>query len=555
MAWNDFSLFILLFALFAYVFLSVTITNLHKAYLAFHFSMMLWPFCQFAIKATDNVKIQLFYVKLAFVDMALFAVGWLLFTLFLTGRSLFLRRKRSIAIYVPAVLAAFTVIMNPNAMFVQPLEGGYIQRAYGPLFWFIITILIGYVVVSLSIMFLTLLSHKASRLQRQVKQVLKGMLVMTAFTLFDIFLYVIDRDSLPDIPGLTSLGILVAAVCFVIAITRDKALDIVNIAHKDVINTMALGVVVLDDHDTIIEINQSLPRHIVLHIGDRFDIAAILPEEQGDELARAAEVFLQAYRELPLKRSEIEVAYPEFGGSRVHIHADPIMAGDTKVGRIITFQDMSELRSLIDETNYQNEILQNRNHSLREIKNELYYTNQKLEQMAITDNLTGCYNRHYLTQQLEREVIKNMGYHIPFAILLFDIDYFKLVNDNYGHLVGDEVLCSTVDTIKQSLRKTDILARYGGEEFIIYLPNTTPAQANLVAERVKTKVESNQMIVRNVSPPLSITISIGLLSIHTFTIDHSYKSRPLLNELFHSVDQALYQAKRNGRNQIVRVVR
>ncbi|UVI28394.1 histidine kinase N-terminal 7TM domain-containing diguanylate cyclase [Paenibacillus spongiae] len=556
MAWNDFLLFVLLFALFAYVFLSVTITNLHKAYLAFHFSMMLWPFCQFAIKATNNATVQLFYVKLAFVDMSLFAVGWLLFTLFLTGRSSFVRRKRALAMYVPALLAAFTVIINPNGMFVQPLQGGYIQRDYGPLFWFIIAILIGYVLVSLYIMFLTLVSHKASRLQKQVMQVLKGMLVMTVFTLSDIFLYVVYPQSLPDIPGLTSLGILVSAVFFVIAITRDKAFDIVKIAHKDVINTVALGIVVLDDRDTVIEVNQySLPPNVALHAGDHFEIAAILPREEGDKYARATELFIQAYQNRPLEMTEIEVTYPEYVGSRIRIHASPIMVGGTKVGRIITFQDMSELRRLIDETSVQNDILQNRNQALREIKNELFQTNQKLEEMAVTDILTGCYNRLYLTQRLEREVIKNMGYHIPFAILLFDIDYFKLVNDNYGHLVGDEVLCNTVDTIKHSLRKTDILARYGGEEFIIYLPNTTPAQASIVAERIKSRVESNEMTVRNGSPSLSITISIGLLSIHTFTMDHSIRNRPLLNELFQSVDQALYQAKRGGRNQIVSIVR
>lgn len=112
------------------------------------------------------------------------------------------------------------------------------------------------------------------------------------------------------------------------------------------------------------------------------------------------------------------------------------------VGRILTFQDRSELHRLIAETNQQNEILQERNLALIEIQNELSQTNQKLKQMAITDSLTGCYNRHYLTQYLEQEIIENMILKQPFAIILLDIDFFKTVNDNYGHLVGDVVIAA-----------------------------------------------------------------------------------------------------------------
>lgn len=82
MTWIDLLLFFVLFALFIYIFASVTITNLHKAYLVFHFTMMLWPFCQFAIKTTDNPRFQLFYVKLAFIDSVLLTIGWLLLRYF-----------------------------------------------------------------------------------------------------------------------------------------------------------------------------------------------------------------------------------------------------------------------------------------------------------------------------------------------------------------------------------------------------------------------------------------------------------------------------------------
>ncbi|QWU16177.1 diguanylate cyclase (GGDEF) domain-containing protein [Paenibacillus sophorae] len=549
--WVDLILFFALFALFAYIFATVTITNLHKLYLLFHFAMMLWPFCQFAIKTTENPTFQLFYVKLAFVSSPLLTTGWLLFTIFLTGQSKFLRRKVSLFLFVPALLAVLGVIVNPNGWFVLPVNGGYIQRAYGPIFWFNITILMIHFIVSLYIIYLALVSNNTPRIKKQVMHMLRGILVVAVFTMMDIFLNVILSQYLPVIPGMASLGVLLSAIIFVVAIHRDKVFDIVNIAHQDIIDTIEHGILVLDDNEIVVEINQSLLPHINLRIGDQFNMADIFPH---GPTAGNIEWFLHTYRERPLERIEIELLHPRIN-RHISIHSAPIMVSGLMVGRIITFQDITELRRLIDETILQNKILQERNEALIKIQDELFQTNRKLNQMAITDSLTGCYNRHYLTQQLENEVMKNRKYQISFAILLLDIDFFKLVNDNYGHLAGDEVICNTVEVIRQTLRRTDILARYGGEEFIIYLPNTDESQAKLLAERIKSTVESNKVIIENIAHSVSITISMGLLSINDFSVENILNPKSYLNDLFESVDKALYQAKNEGRNRIISVVR
>ncbi|OAB40656.1 hypothetical protein PMSD_01800 [Paenibacillus macquariensis subsp. defensor] len=549
--WIDLILFIILFALFIYVFASVTITNLHKVYLVFHFAMMLWPFCQFAIKTTDNPKLQLFYVKLSFMDTALLATGWLLFTILLTGKSYVLRKKVSLFLFVPPIFIAIGVIINPNGMFVLPIDGGYFQRTYGPIFWFIITTLITYAIISLYIIYLALSSSNTTRIKKQVSHVLIGVSVLSAFVLLDIFLNVVLSLSPPVIPGMTSLGILLSAILFIIAIHRDKIFDIVTIAHQDIIDTIEQGILVLDDNETVVEINQSLLPHVNLQIGDHFDIADIYLSEQPDI---HFDIFLHTYREKPLERTDIELFYPSINGY-IKIHAAPIIVNDVMVGRIITIQDMTELHRLIDATNLQYESLQERNLELIRIQNELFQTNRKLKQMAVTDSLTGCYNRHYLTQQLELEVMNNMKYQTPFTILLIDIDFFKSINDDYGHLVGDIVICNTVEIIKKTLRQSDIMARYGGEEFIVYLPNTSQAQAKLLAERVKSAIEDNKVFIDNVTHALSITISIGLLSLNNFTIKNTNNSKIHLNDMFESVDKALYQAKKAGRNRIVSIVR
>jgi len=522
--WIDLILLFLLFVLFAYVFITVNMTNLHKAYLIFHFFMMIWPYCQFVIKVIDDPQIQLIFVKLAFVDLAMLGVGWILFTLFLTGHSLFPRKAISLAIAIPALFVSLAVIFNPRELFVKPVDGHYIERSYGPLFWFSIAILVGYILVSLYIMYMTLLSYKGRRIKKQVMQTLIGLLVLTAFFLSDICVNVVFRQPLTVTPGLTSLGILLSAIIFVISIHRDKVFDIVTVAHQDIIDTITLGIVVLDDNERIVEINRSLPSAINLRVGDRFDPTAILPM---NEPSGKKDLFVQAYHERPLESAEIEVLYHGKDPSHVNIQIAPIMVGTAMAGRIITFQDMSTFRHLI----------------------------QKLERMALTDSLTNCYNRHYLTQHLEREVMVNMRDQIPFTLILIDIDFFKSINDSYGHLVGDEVIRGTVEAIKQILRPDDILARYGGEEFIVYLPNTNPPEASRMAERIKFAVESNKMILPTVTPALSITISMGLLSIDSLKKDPLKDPKTILNDLFQSVDNALYQAKREGRNRIVSKIR
>lgn len=551
MTWIDLSLFFVLFVLFIYIFFSVTITNLHKVYLTFHFTMMLWPFCQFALKTTADPDVQLFYVKLAFIDSILLTIGWLLFTIFLTGKSYLLRKKKTLILYIVAAFILIGVIVNPKQSFVLPMHGGYVERSYGPLFWLFILFLICTIIISLFIIYSALISNATQRIKKQVTHVLKGVLVLTVFVLLDVFLNVVLFKSQPVIPGMTSLGILISAIFFVIAIHRDKIFDLVTIAHQDIIDTLTLGILVLDDNETVVEINKALLPKINLQIGDPFDLSTLTPMEQT---ASAFRLFQHTYLKQPMERTEVEVFYASLN-AYINITAEPIIVGEIMVGRILTFQDRSELHRLIAETNQQNEILQERNLALIQIQNELSQTNQKLKQMAITDSLTGCYNRHYLTQYLEQEIIENMKLKQSFAIILLDIDFFKTVNDNYGHLVGDVVICSTVEVIKQSLRETDILARYGGEEFIVYLPNTNYTQANRWAEHIKFMIEANKVHVDEVAHSLSITVSMGLLSINNFTEQYAESPSNQLNDLFESVDKALYQAKNAGRNQIVEIIR
>jgi diguanylate cyclase len=130
--------------------------------------------------------------------------------------------------------------------------------------------------------------------------------------------------------------------------------------------------------------------------------------------------------------------------------------------------------------------------------------------------------------------------HNPIAILLFDIDYFKVVNDSFGHSTGDAVLRKLADICRQSVRETDLLARYGGEEFIVILPNTPPTRALEIAERLRKGVETTAF--DDGKNKIHVTISIGIACQHNqeLSFDSALKN----------ADEALYRAKNEGRNRI-----
>lgn len=546
-SWIDLVLCFILFLLFIYIFASVTITNLHKVYLGFHFSMMVWPYCQFAIKTVHDPVYQLLYVKLAFVDASLLTAGWIFFTILLSGQSQFLKRRILLLLFIPAFLSSLGVVLNPHGWFVLPVNGGYAERTYGPIFWINISVLIIHAILSLYIIYVALVSDQASRIKHQMMYMLKGILAVTVFLLLDIFLNVVLDAYLPVIPGLTSLGIVVSAVFFIITIHQDKVFDIVTIAHQDIIDTMSYGILVLDHQERVVEINQPLHPYTRLKIGDPFSMEALLSDS-----ADATAHFLQQYQEHPNETAKIEYLHAD-SQLFISIHAAPIRVNAVRAGRIITFQNITELRRLIDETHLQNTILQERNEALIKIQDELFQSNRKLTKMAITDSLTACYNRHYLTQHLEKEATRDREVQLPSALILLDIDFFKAVNDRYGHLAGDAVICGTVEVLQQTLRPNDILARYGGEEFIIYLPDTDESEAMDIAAQLKSNVESNKMSIENIDQPISITISMGLLSVSEFKAGQPKDAAAYLSSLFKTVDEALYEAKHLGRNRIVSV--
>lgn len=541
----------MLLVMFAIIFLFNTITALHKVYLVFHFLMMLWPISQFAVSTTENPVLQLVYLKASFVGLSLLGLGWLIFVVFLSGQSYLLTRKMLFWLSVPSVLSLAGVLSNPKGWFVQAVDGGFKQRQYGPLFWFAIFSLLMYVMLSLYHLFISSRTAKTARHRLQLGMAAVGMVILFVFAGTDLAVNVLMEEQFSQVNGLTSWGIVLCGLYFLIAIQGYKVFHVVQLDQKDVFDSMSTGIIVLDEHGIVVDINSVLRPLFSLRPGDILDISRFLaPLHVMGDIGK----FLDSYEQRNPDGAQIEITL----GNDAHmsIYTAPIFDSNASlIGRIITFQNITELRRQVDATHRQNEVLKERNRALMLMQDELYKTNQMLEQMAVTDSLTGCYNRRYLMQQLEHEVMTNMRYQIPFAIFLFDIDLFKNVNDRFGHIIGDEVLSSTAAAVKKTLRRTDILARYGGEEFSVYLPHTNQEQAKLLAQRVKEAVEFNIIQPGPGNQPIGVTISMGVLAVDKggrISVDNP---KAYLRELFSEADAALYEAKHGGRNRIVSIYR
>jgi two-component system cell cycle response regulator len=168
---------------------------------------------------------------------------------------------------------------------------------------------------------------------------------------------------------------------------------------------------------------------------------------------------------------------------------------------------------------------------------------QQSIEMAITDALTGMYNRYYMESHLAALVEQAIARGKSLTVVMVDIDYFKSINDNYGHDAGDDVLRQLATRVRRSIRGIDLACRYGGEEFVIVMPETDMAVATIVAERLRRRIAAEPFTIEQGKRTIETTISVGIATLDAADDDAA--------KILKRADQALYRAKRDGRNRVV----
>lgn len=183
--------------------------------------------------------------------------------------------------------------------------------------------------------------------------------------------------------------------------------------------------------------------------------------------------------------------------------------------------------------------------ALRVSQQQLLDTNLVLQRLMNSDGLTGLSNRRHFDEYLELEWRRAIRDQLQISMLMIDVDFFKAYNDSFGHLEGDEALRKVAGAIRDVCsRPSDLPARYGGEEFALVLPSTSPGGARLLAEKLRQSVAALGIVHNSPVPGSPLTISIGLA---THTPQHGSSARQMILD----ADNGLYQAKNNGRNQVV----
>jgi len=307
-----------------------------------------------------------------------------------------------------------------------------------------------------------------------------------------------------------------------------------------VMNSRGIGAVVITEMERIIGI-----------LSER-DILKQISSEKKDLFSTLAEDIMTKN---PLCIESSENFTHAFNTMYIHNIRHLIVAKNGKLEGIVSLRDLlryyqnkleSELLNANEEINELKKVmLLNENDRLTYVLKELEKTKEK----SVRDGLTGLYNHRYFSTRLEEEEARAMRHKTSLSVIFADIDFFKKINDSYGHDAGDSalrmisgVLSAEIDkvSILSRLRKSDIVARYGGEEFVIILPETKKNGARIVAEKLRKLIENLNFTVNNVQVPLSMSFGIA-----SMPEDAGNKE-----DLIRYADEAMYHSKRTGRNKV-----
>jgi two-component system cell cycle response regulator len=274
------------------------------------------------------------------------------------------------------------------------------------------------------------------------------------------------------------------------------------------------------EHRPIVEAD---PEKALLAVRGRADLLIVNAATRGfDGLRLAAQVRSdEATRHTPI------LAIVEQDERQRSLKALEIGVNDLLLRPIDPEEMAARVKTLIRQKRYTDFLRNNLDHSL---------------ELAVTDPLTGLHNRRYMSGQLQALVRRASQGGEPVGALLVDIDYFKRINDSFGHDVGDEVLREFAVRLATNVRAIDLACRYGGEEFVVIMPDTTLEDASRIAERLRLHVAGAPFRVPGLSEPLAVTISIGVACT-------SGEDTP--DALLKRADEAVYAAKAGGRNQVV----
>ncbi|WP_268807890.1 histidine kinase N-terminal 7TM domain-containing diguanylate cyclase [Metasolibacillus fluoroglycofenilyticus] len=305
-------------------------------------------------------------------------------------------------------------------------------------------------------------------------------------------------DGFDPVPAV----LVISSLLFLWAIRSSSLFRNMPVAKDRIFNSINDGVVVLDDHHRLIEFNQACSQ--------------MFPQLKRSMLGMSFQDVWDSLLEKPMPytldslATMQEVSLPETGRT-YQVRLSALQQPNYQNGLVIIFNDITELKDL----------------------------QLKLEQLAYYDELTQIYNRRAFFEKCMQLYTVAKEQNAPFTVMLMDVDYFKKVNDTYGHAIGDQVLAHVAQVCKSQLKDKELFARYGGEEFVLALPNYSVVEAEQLGNQIRQAIENTPLVKDDIV--VATTISGGLA-------EAAKEIEETLYQLLNAADKALYRAKHNGRN-------
>lgn len=349
------------------------------------------------------------------------------------------------------------------------------------------------------------------------------MIVAILLPLIASLIYLVDMYPIVGIDWIL-LSMFFSTMLVAVSVLRFGFIDLLPIARDILVENLDSGVLVVDQYKRIVDYNQRCAEYLDVQpanffgrgICDFLSVYGVDPKQRFEE---------GAWRE-EIRVTNGKMRYLELVGRPIK------RSSETPHGWLLVFSDITTVKQKELEVQETNRKLISQLAETERLKNIL-------EEQAVRDSLTNLYNRRYLEDTLEREIsraIRNIHF---IALLMLDIDYFKSVNDQHGHDVGDQVLCVMAEVLTSCCRKEDVACRFGGEEFLLLIPNISVRAAKERAEEIRLLFIQR---CHDLSEKVNVTVSIGI-SMYPQHADTSLM-------LFRRADQALYAAKHAGRNQV-----
>lgn len=454
-------------------------------------------------------EMTLFWSRFGYVFISTIALGLFVFVTRFLGQERWFR-PGLVVLLILLPIATNILIWHADFHYLIWEEYGVVSNGdlsiniiqeYG--IWFWISNGINYLLVFFSLLMLIRYALQSSMLYRQqATWILLGSFFPIAANLLYIFRVIPNLTM-----DFTPIAFALSGVFVAMGIFRDKLFDLSPFAREMLLDHIDDGLILIDDKNRVVDTNPAA--------------ASIFEMERKAFIGISIKELLDDWDKIVAQEGEEDGHYTIAlvrGRNKCHydVKVSHLLGRRNAVlGRIILFRDVTERVRLLED----------------------------VQQLAIHDTLTEVFNRRHFFQLANQVLEQSIRYQRPVAILVIDIDHFKRINDDFGHITGDRVLKRFTAFCKQVVRSSDILARYGGEEFVLFLPETTRRNAYSVAERLRQKIASTPVL--NGEESIYMTVSIGVAS-------HDPLGPPIsLDVLLDRADQSLYQAKQNGRNRVV----